>query len=236
VLKTENGFEGSCLGCGGGESLAGSADSKKEKSASAQESTAGSTGSTDGGGGVEGLAGSDGSVLEANAEKSSSSELNTTGSASTASGTGVELATPAFGAFSCTSMTAGASTGGSSLLLFSGVIATRFSSGVEVTGLLAGFRIPGPIGPSSALSGTKLFGPNNADVGDIAPRKRAICILSTEGWLGGVLGVDSKVDRVLSRVAVVEFGSAEMDVDTVGLEIISPHSSSSSAGAVACCC
>ena len=63
-------------GCGGTMAGVEIADSKKEKSASAQESMLDS--SSPGGGGVEGLTGSAGSVLEAKAEnfKSFSSVLS----------------------------------------------------------------------------------------------------------------------------------------------------------------
>jgi hypothetical protein len=241
VLKTEKGSEGSGLGCGGVGVTAGTVDSKKEKSASAQASTVGSTGTTGagggGGGGVEALAGSGGSVLELNAEKSSSPELTITDSTSIALGRDTGSVTPTLDASSCTSMTAGAKTGRCSLFFLSGVVATGLSSSIGATGLLAGFRRPGPMGPSSALSGTKLFGPNSADVGEIVPRKRAICIFSAGcSWFGGVVGVDAKVEILLSSGAIVEFGNAEMGVDTVGLDIISPQSSSSSVGAFACCC
>lgn len=56
-------------------------------------------------------------------------------------------------------------------------------SGVETTGRLTGFKIPGPIGPGSAPSGTKLFRPNMADVGEIVLFKRTIeaaCMASSD--------------------------------------------------------
>lgn len=96
---------------------------------------------------------------------------------------------------------------------------------------LADFKRPGPIGPCSALNGTKLFGPKIADVGDMVLRRRTICIASAErSWVGGVVGSGPEVDTVLSSVAGIELGMAEGGVDTVGLDIISPQSSSSSVG------
>ena len=119
-------------------------------------------------------------------------------------------------------MTSATGFDGTSILLFSGVTAT---------GRLAGFKIPGPIGPCSAPNGTKLFGPKIADVGDMVLRKRTICIASAErSWVGGVFGGDAEVDTVLSSVAGIELGKAETGVDAVGLDIISPQSSSSSVG------
>lgn len=112
-------------------------------------------------------------------------------------------------------------------------------SGVEATGRLNGFKIPGPMGPCSAPNGTKLFRPNTAEVGDIVLFRRTIeaaCMASAdESSSGDLSGAGSKVDTVLSGVADIEFGKAETGENVVGLDIISPQSSSSSSGTLAIC-
>lgn len=112
-------------------------------------------------------------------------------------------------------------------------------SGVEATDRLTGFKITGPMGPCSAPNGTKLFRPNTAEVGDIVLFRRTIeaaCMASAdESSSGEFSGAESKVDTVLSGVADIEFGKAETGGNAVGLDIISPQSSSSSSGTLVLC-
>ena len=226
VSKTEKGSDGSRVA--GADAFVAGADSKKEKSASAQASMVGSSRAIGAEGGVLGLAGSGSCVLDVNAEKSSSSASFVLGSSTFTSLIAISFVSSASRAgntsafTSSCGMTSEIGFGGTSTLLFSDVAETE---------RLAGFKSPGPIGPCSAWNGTKLFGPKIADVGDMVLRRRTICIASAErSWVGGVFGGDAEFDTVLSSVAGMELGKAAGKMDTVGLDIISPQSSSSSAG------
>ena len=225
VSKTEKGSDGSREA--GADAFMAGADSKKEKSASAQASMVGSSRTMGAEGGVLGLAGSGSCVLDVNAEKSSSSVPFVPVSSTFTSWTAISLVSCASRAGNTSTFT---SCGMTSEIGFGGILTLLFSDVAE-TERLAGFKSPGPIGPCSAWNGTKLFGPKIADVGDMVLRRRTICIASAEwSWVGGVFGGDAEFDTVLSSVAGMEFEKAEGKVDTVGLDIISPQSSSSSAG------
>jgi hypothetical protein len=98
--------------------------------------------------------------------------------------------------------------------------------------LFTAFNRPGPMGPCSMLSGTKLLALKTADVGDITPLRRTIdeaCVASGDWSRSGetlaVKGVDTGVYEALLRSACA---TVSILVDIIGLDTISPQSSSTS--------
>jgi hypothetical protein len=166
-----NGSAGSFLGGGG---AAGSADSKNEKSASAQGSTFDCAAAAIGAGGVSGR--SDATVGEF-AHVGGVSLLDLASSGAWKLGfdhTGTSVTVSTFPG----SLDAPITTGSDSI---AGCSCSAVFLLVTLADLFTGFKIPGPIGPCSTLKGTKLFALNKADVGDIALLRRtmgAACIVS----------------------------------------------------------
>jgi hypothetical protein len=144
----------------------GTADSKKEKSASAHASTFDSAGAAIGAGGVDGRTVSclAGEAIVQGVSFACVSIAGTPGTevcqaenSSNASSFGRSSGTVT-GTKSCSAFVACFSS------VFFGLLTDRF----------ADFRILGPIGPCSMVSGTKLFALNSADVGDIVLFRRTM--------------------------------------------------------------
>jgi hypothetical protein len=206
--------------------VAGNADSKNEKSASAQESVLACIGAS-----------------SCAFEESFSDVINDLGSSAStinAAGSTVVNVEDSLSPSSCASLPGGSPTVAGSGLVDRGTSFLSFLSGVEWTDRFAGFNIPGPIGPSSAWSGTKVLALKSADVGEMVLRNRTIgeANMVSAGSVYAELSF-CKLD-LLSTAGAESLGgagsgngSSMLGVGNVGVCTISPHSSSSSIGATA---
>lgn len=220
VSRSEKGPETFCSRAGGG--AAGSADSKNEKSASAQASILVCTGGVADWGGVTGRVALMAGTVTSEVFSSRATEFRCDVCHEddfTATSSSRDSADAGSGGFSRSDSVVG---GTSNFLV---LLTERF----------ADFKMPGPIGPCSTPRGTKLFALKNADVGEIVLFRRTIgeaCIASGDSSWTLIdfmeCGVMFAVGRVLLRESTRDGGSVKVGVDTVGLDTISPHSSSSS--------